>query len=172
MSDSTVYRIEIVKSDKTQVLRDVYAAAPAAYSVADCMPATELTGYIGANVDTEMTFTELPGGTNWAVADITDGTYSIVLKRDTEYGVLLNKTVSGTFYTLNQTLTLSGETMKHNFQSTAAPAVYNVDAGAHVTTSGKVSKAVFEIPANQISNTTATSTRSTSRVATSRCSMV
>lgn len=154
VSDSTVYRIEIVKSDKTQVLRDVYAAAPAAYSVADCVPATELTGYIGANVDTEMTFTELPGGTNWAVADITDGTYSIVLKRDTEYGVLLNKTVSGTFYTLNQTLTLSGETMKHNFQSTAAPAVYNVDAGAHVTTSGKVSKAVFEIPANQISNTT------------------
>ena len=154
VSDSTVYRIEIVKSDKTQVLRDVYAAAPAAYSVADCVPATELTGYIGANVDTEMTFTELPGGTNWAVADITDGTYSIVLKRDTEYGVLLNKTVSGTFYTLNQTLTLSGETMKHNFQSTAAPAVYNVDASAHVTTSGKVSKAVFEIPANQISNTT------------------
>ena len=154
VSDSTVYRIEIVKSDKTQVLRDVYAAAPAAYSVADCVPATELTGYIGANVDTEMSFTELPGGTNWAVADITDGTYSIVLKRDTEYGVLLNKTVSGTFYTLNQTLTLSGETMKHNFQSTAAPAVYNVDASAHVTTSGKVSKAVFEIPANQISNTT------------------
>ena len=147
------YRIEIVNSEKTQFFTETYPAATVGtFTVAACEPATQVSGYIGANADTKLTFTD--AGANRTVVSVTDGTYSVVLKKNEAYAVAVNDSVSGERYVVADNVTFTEDTAKRNFLCTVEPVVYNVDASAHVTTSGKVSKAVFEIPANQISNTT------------------
>lgn len=153
VADSTTdYRIEIVNSEKTKFFTETYPAGTVdTYTVAACVDAASVSGYVGTNVDTELYFVE---GGNTTVADVTDGTYSVVLKKDVEYNVTIGDFVDGSSYTLDQNVTFTEATVKCNFRTDVSPYTVNVDVTSAITTVGQVSKVEFTVPAGSFPNTT------------------
>ncbi len=152
ISESTTYRIEIVNKDKTMFFTDTYPAASASYSVADCVPAASVSGYIGAKVNTDIRFTNSGDDT---YASVSNGNYSVVLKKGEPYNVTVAATVSGTSYVVNATgVVFSETTQTRNFVCDSEAETFEVNAGTAVTTDGKVSKAQFTIAAGTFTNTT------------------
>ena len=143
------FRIEIVNNESTKFFTKTYAPATQTYHVADCVDAAIVKGYVGADVDTDMTFTNSGDKT---IVSVTDGTYSTVLKKGVAYDIVINDDVSGTRYTFNGPATFTEASQTYNIITVYSPVSYDVDASAAVV-DGKVTKLQFTIPADSVTNT-------------------
>ncbi len=152
VTDSTVaYRIEIVDTEKTKFFTKTYTPATAAYTVASCVDAASVSGYIGAEVDTLLYFSD--ADFDVVLVDVDDGTYSAVLEKGTAYTVALGDFVSGNVYTLSTSATFTETTNTCNFSTTSEPQYVTVNASSAVTTVGTIAKVEFTIPVGAIDNT-------------------
>ncbi len=144
------YRIEIVNSEKTLFFTKTYGPDSETFTVASCVEASSVSGYVGTAVDTLLYFTDSSG--NIVIVSVTDGTYSAVLAKNVAYTVSIADFVSGSVYALTENVTFTETTQVRNFNCEVEPQYVNV--APTITTTGKVSMVEFTIPAGAIENTT------------------
>ena len=142
------YTIVIYDSEGTKVYYERAAAGDITKNVTDCVEAVKVTGYIGASITTYVKFTE--GVDQTVPVKVSDGTYTVFLKKGTEYNVTLDYTTDVTKYAIDATFT-PAENMTKNFLCTSAPDTKVVDLTGPVDTN-VVKKVTFTIPANTITN--------------------
>ena len=146
------YTIEIVNKDKTKVLINTFAPADTKeFTIASCVDATVVKGFIGSDVDTKITFTE---GGNTLKVSVSDGSFSTALKKNVAYDIAIDDTVSGVRYVYNGSRTFDGSSETQNVLATATPVVYDVDLSTGVVANGQVTEVTFSIPVDTLENTT------------------
>ncbi|MBO6084448.1 MAG: hypothetical protein J6O90_05155, partial [Candidatus Methanomethylophilaceae archaeon] len=144
-----MYTVYIYNKEKTQVYIETYAAGDKTVNVEDCVTASSVKGYIGADVNTDIVFTE---GGNVLKVKATNGSYSTVLKKDVAYTASVSDVVSGSTYVLPDTaVTFANETETRNFFATTTVNAFN--ANVTLTAEGTMTKVVFNIEMGAITNT-------------------
>ncbi len=144
-----MYTVYIYNKEKTLVYIETYAAGDKTVNVEDCVTASSVKGYIGADVNTDIVFTE---GDNVLKVKATNGSYSTVLKRDVAYTASVSDVVSGSTYVLPDTVvTFADATETRNFFATTTVNAFN--ANVTLTSEGTMTKVVFNIEMDAITNT-------------------
>ena len=148
----------VITNKSTDTPKVYYSEDPAGNIAVDLTDAAAMadaatvTGYIGASIDTYMTFDDT---TCTVPVKVTDGVYSVVLKKSPAvYSVAVSDTVDGTVYSLPPATHMDLGTMTapytKNFVCTSAP---DLLASTGLTVDGDVVRTVtFKIDAATITN--------------------
>ena len=147
------YFLLITSADKTKILFENYASgSDHTVNISSCGDAVSIEGYIGSNVSTSMTFIETASPTLAREVTVTDGNYSVILKKNASYNILLEKTVKGVKYHCDVNGKVFADSGKYNINGLCEPE--SISITPVITMHGTTAEVSFTIPAGAVANTT------------------
>lgn len=105
--------------------------------------AVSVNGYVGSNISATMMFEE--SAALKIPAEVSNGKYSVVLKKGVDYTAKIDSTLSGVEYGLDVSCTFDESRVK-NFIAESEPITLKVDASAITDSVGTTTKVEFTIP--------------------------